>query len=194
MVVFTHPWSFVQFFTALVLSSLVVWIRSLGIEKEYDYKSSCIYLGAYLLAEIMKTMFFSGLGGFSATSSVLLNISGLSGFWEDVLFGFRLRYGGLMASLVLFCLCVVGVYLLSFRSFSEVFLLVLPAVSSMMYLVGIEAVKARLLFNLPFGVYAACGYCFLFKRISSGRLLNILSFFIFSSLLLYFFRSLANLI
>ena len=120
-------------------------------------------------------------------------LSELWKFWYDSIFGFRLRWGGAISSVVLLGLCVVGIGVLGRFGFSGMYFSVFPAVSSLLFLIGNEAIKSRLLFNVPLGLYAAYGFVWLSER-CADYFEGTLKSFVVLNVAVYLFRSLANLV
>ena len=127
-------------------------------------------------------------------STAIKGVSGLSSFWVDSIFSLRLLYGGTISCVVLLGLSVVGVYLMKGRGFSDQFLLVLPAVSSLLFFIGDEVIKTRLLFNVPLGLYAAFSFCLFLREERVDGVRGGLVSFVVLSMVVYLFRSLANLV
>jgi len=66
--------------------------------------------------------------------------------------------------------------------------------TSALFLISEGVVKSRLYYNIPIGVLAALGYVTILNVISSDELKLSFSSFIFLSMVVYLFRSLANII
>ena len=157
-------------------------------------KKVLFFLGSLGLAEGLKVLVLRGAGGVSASSSVVRRVSGLSEFWFDSIFGFRLLYGGLMSMVVLVGLAVFGVYVWGRRGVPGVVFTVFMAVSSLVFLVGDETVKSRLLYNVPVGLFAAVGFsCFMGFDFGEG-VERAFVLWVSLSLVVFLFRSLANLV
>lgn len=62
-----------------------------------------------------------------------------------------------MSGIVLLGLAVVGVYLLRRKAVVEAYLTAFMAATSLLFLVGDEAIKSRLLYNVPVGLFSAIG-------------------------------------
>jgi len=193
LLVFTHPWSFDQYFAAAVLAAGLV-LYDVGLERfSSEFRMVVAYLVSLCFSEVLKIVVVPKGSGISAVSTAIGMISGLSSFWSDSIFSFRLLYGGTMSSVVLLGLSVLGVYLLEGRSISNRFLLVMPVVSSFLFFVGDETIKTRLLFNLPLGMYAALGFHFLVREGRVDDFRRTLIIFVVLSMGVYVFRSFTNL-
>ncbi|MDP6457764.1 MAG: hypothetical protein QGF78_00295 [Candidatus Bathyarchaeota archaeon] len=194
LLVFTHPWSFDQYFVAAVLAAGFVWF-DVGWERFFsDSWMVVVYLVSLGFSEVLKMLVVPGGGGVSAVSTAIGGVSGLSSFWVDSIFSFRLLYGGTISCVVLLGLSVVGVYLMKGGGFAGRFFMVLPAVSSLLFLIGDEVIKTRLIYNLPLGLYAALGFHLFFRGKRIDGYLAGLATFIVLAILVYSFRSLANLV
>lgn len=194
LLVFTHPWTFDQYYAAAVLTAGVVWYDARVKGGDYErVKLMFVYLVSLGLSELLKVLIFSGVGGVSASSTVVRRFSGLAGFWFSSIFSFRLLYGGTMSNLVLLGLTVVGVYLLGRRGVSEVFFTVFLAATSLLFLVGDETIKSRLLYNVPIGLLAALGFTEFLQKKWGRDFKRAFILFVVLSLTVYLFRSLANL-
>ncbi len=194
LLVFTHPWSFDQYFAAAVLAAGFV-LFDVGWERFFSGSWMVIvYLVSLGFSEVLKIMVVPGQSGLSVVSTAIEGVSGLSNFWVDSIFSFRLLYGGVISCVVLLGLSIVGVYRIEGRGFSDRFLLVLPAVSSLPFFIGDEVIKSRLLFNVPFGLYAAFGFCLFLREERVDDFRGGLISFIVLGIVVYLFRSLANLV
>lgn len=199
LLAFTHPWSFVQYFAVTVFSLGVLWYAARNNECSTNFRMIFVYLAALAISDVLKTTFFEyyigrGVGGVYAASTAVKMISGLSEFWYSSIFSFRLLFGGTLSSVALFSLSAVGISLLGLYSYSEAFFVSIPFVSSILFLIGDETIKSRILFNIPFGLYAACGFLWLLKQEGVEKFNSVLTSFIFLSMLVYLFRSLGNLV
>jgi len=194
LLVFTHPWTFDQYYAAAALTAVVVWYKARGGEAFGKVWALASYLGSLGLAELLKMLVFRGVGGVSASSTAISGVSGLPDFWFSSIFSFRLLYGGFMSSVVLLGLAVAGVYLLAGRRVPEVFLQVFMAATSLLFLVGDETIKSRLLYNVPIGVFASLGLLSLLGRNEAAGFRKEFTLFVVLNLIVYLFRSLANLI
>lgn len=195
LLVFTHPWTFNQYGTTTILTMIVSFYRTRKEKRNYNYiNRTLLYIFFLGIVDLIKTLSFHGTGAFSASSTVLTGISNLSEFWFDSIFSFRLRFGGIFSVFVLFCLAVIGVYLNGLCEFSEIYFTILPAITSLPFLIGDEAIKSRLLYNIPVGLFAAIGFSNFLRWKAKGNLMYYLTSFIVLNLTVYMFRSLANLV
>jgi hypothetical protein len=195
LLVFTHPWTFFQFYTTTIMVLAITIYQYRKNEERKTYISPIIvYLIILLFVELVKIQLFHGVGGISAASVVTSQISDLSEFWFSSIITFRLLYGGFMSNILLLGLATIGAFLLDFDELRERFLLVLLLLTSMVFLIGDGTIKSRLLFNLPIGLFAAKGFLYIRRRLNEQRMKLAFTFFTVSSMILYLFQSLANLV
>ena len=193
--VFTHPWTFAQYYASAVLTAGAVWYEARKRGGSYGkVRAMLFYLVSLGLAEFLKVLVFRGVGGVTVSSTAVRSISGLPGFWYSSIFSFRLLYGGFMSNLVLLGLAIVGVYLMGRRDVPEVYLRVFMLATSLLFLVGDETIKSRLLYNVPVGMFAAYGFISFLRRRDAHDFKHAFIGFVVLSVVVYLFRSLANLI
>lgn len=193
LLVFTHPWTFDQYWAAAALISLISLYRFWkgGTDKETAVISS-LYVLLLAASEGVKTLLFHGYGGVSATAATVKHAVGLREFWFSSIFSFRLLYGGFLSTLIPLLLSLLALYAVKdgvWRLYWSSFLLS----SSLIFLIGDSTIKSRLLYNLPIGVFAAMGLGAL-ERWAERRLRWALRVFVTLSSVVYLLRSLANLV
>ena len=153
-----------------------------------------VYVGLMGFFEFCKSFIFQGIGSVGASSAVTGNLAGLGGFWAASIFGFRLLYGGFESNVLLISLSLIGVYLLKRGVVAERFFVVYCVASSLVFLVGDDSIKARLLYNLPFALFSGVGLHWLLDSYKFvGYRKYVFSSVVLSSLV-YLFRCLGNLI
>jgi hypothetical protein len=149
-----------------------------------------LYIAFLVSSDVAKGFVFHGVGGFQATSTVVSGFAGLSEFWSSSIFNFRLLFGGGISNVLLIALSLIGaLYLDHEHRFWVIFLFA----TSLVFLVGDETIKSRLLFNVPFFLLSSFGIEILSSRIRDRQLLNTLLLFSVLMSFTYLFRSLANL-
>lgn len=195
LLVFTHPWTFNQYFSAISMSTVVLYYLYWKDGKDKgNLKPLFSYSVILAVAELVKSQVFKGIGGIAATSTVVNGIVGLDEFWFSSIYNFRLLYGGYISNVLLLCLATVGAYIMNRNEIHEKFLTILLALTSLVFLIGDETIKSRLLFNIPIGLFAALGFLYIHQRFQDRNLKYAFTFFTGSSMLVYFFQSLANLV
>jgi len=167
LLLYTHPWTFDQLLGSVGVFALVVGYEGWRRRRYDQFCLLALYVGLMGFFELSKRFLVQGVGGLAASSTVTGNLAGLGGFWASSIFGFRYLYGGFVSNLVLLALSLVGVYALRRRALDESFFAIYCALSSVVFFVGDETIKTRLLFNLPWGLFSAVG---LFWILSSRRL------------------------
>lgn len=118
----------------------------------------------------------------------------MSDFWFSGIFSFRLRYGGFMSGIVLLGLAVAGVYLLRRKAVAEAYLTAFMAATSLLFLVGDEAITSRLLYNVPVGLFTALGFASMGRWKVGGDLKGVTVLFVVLNSMVYLFQSSANLV
>ena len=195
LLVFTHPWTFVQYVATTILTIIVSFYRTRKENDSYEkIKRATIYVAFLGFADFGKTILFHGYGSFSANSMVLNRISGLPKFWMESIFSFRLLYGGTISVVFLVGLAVLGVYIIEISEFSEIYFIVFLAVTSFLFMISDEMIKSRLLYNVPIGLFAAIGMSGLYRKEFNANLKKCFILFVILNLIVYLFRSLANLV
>jgi len=195
LLVFTHPWTFDQYVATTILTIIVSFYRTRKEDGGYEkIKRSILYIAILGLSDIFKMLLFHGFGAISASSTAVSMISSLPEFWLDSIFGFRLLYGGTISVVVLVGLAVLGVYLNKLVKFPNIYFTVFPAVTSLLFLIGDETIKSRLLYNVPIGLFAAIGMSSLSRRRFNDNFKKCFILFVISNSTVYLFRSLANLV
>jgi len=140
-------------------------------------------------AEMVKVLFFGGVGGAVATSTAVRHLTELAGFWASSLFGFHYLYGGYMSHCLLFILAFIGVLIIRADDESKHYLLSLLFFSSLVFFLSDETTKSRLLYNIPLGLFSSVALALLNRRYGIS-----VSFFVFFNSLFYLFMSLNNLV
>jgi len=195
LLVFTHPWTFTQYVVTTVAMSVLYWYRTRpkGLHDE-EMKTLITYIICMGLAEFLKVYLFRGGGGISASSTAIRHSSSFLNFWWTSIFSFRLLYGGTLAMALLWGLCVAGVLIFKEENISELFFIMLLVLSSLLFLVGDDMIKSRLVFNIPVGFLSSCGFLYILNTIRLKKIRYIYSFYTITSMITYLFRTLANIV
>jgi len=193
LVVFTHPWTFDQYVAAILV---LVGILFYNIRKEGgDFRKLriiIVYLISLGVAEFVQVLFFHGIGGASAFSTVTSKIIDISKFWYSSIFNFRLLFGGTLSVTFLLVLAVIGVFLFNQKDVPKIYFTSFLALTSIVFLFGDEMIKGRLMFNVPISVFAAFGFHWLLHK-KLRALGKPLLLFTVLSMVTYTFRALANI-
>jgi hypothetical protein len=192
--VFTHPWTFDQYVMPTVMMGGVMWYHARI--KKYGYgraKMVLYYLFLLGLAELFKSVFFGGYGGAQASETALQNLISLSDFWNANIFVFRILFGGLLSAVVLLSFTTLGVHLFGLTGIPNLYFFLFLMVTSLLFLMGNDTIKSRLLYNIPHGLFAAYGFFWFIKR-KDLAFRNVFTTFCVLNVAVYLFRSLANLV
>jgi len=195
LIVFAHPWTFDQYLFATFLTAGLIFydIRVKG-RNHGNVSFLIFYLMILGLSELLKVMVFHGVGGASASTTVLGGFTTLSKFLYDLEFFFKVKYNGYMSNLVLNGLANVGLLLYEFWTIPDIFFKVFLGLSSLGFLLGNEVIKSRLFYNTSIGLFAALGLLFYCRWEKSNPLRLAVVSFVVLNMAVYLFRSLANLI
>ena len=201
LIVFTHPWTFDQYYLPAVLMGIFVFYNDYKKNNNYiNTKMIIFYLIILGFSELVKMTFLHGISGLSATSSLIKRISNIYNFWQDTTFSFRNIYSGLLSNNIIIFFSIIGSNLLNINVLLELYFIIFFIVSSLLFLIGDAMIKSRLLYNLPFGIFASYGFIWLKTHLKMNKpknpviLLDIFNSFIVLNMVTYLFRSLANLI
>jgi len=191
LVLFSHPWTFTQYYAAIALLLVYKFFR----EKKFnESKMILFYLITTGLVDLIKWMTGSIeiSGSLASTSPKLVE---LAAFWNNNISAFRLLYGGLLANSILFGLSIIGIYLLNHKESYHLTLILLLLVSSPYYLIVNSDFQTRILYNIPFSVFATLGIFLMFKssKFDMNKKILILLFTIIY-MMVYFLRSIANIV
>jgi len=192
--VFTHPWTFDQYFVVIILMALFVLNADRKSREGYNkFKLIIVYIFFLGFSEVVKSKLFHGYSGISVSSLAIGHIINLNRFWDGTVFFLRRKYCGLEANIILLALSIITIFLLKNSSVSEVFLTGFLAVSSLPFLFGDSNIKSRLMYNIPVGLYVA--YSFNWLTGQKNKYLKFSSsFFVLSSMIVYIIRTMANII
>ncbi len=195
LLVFTHPWTFDQYYATIIVTTAVSYIfyRKAG-KETISLKPMVTYIAILGLSELIKSQLFRGVGGIAAGSDAINRLASFGEFWFTSIYNFRLLYGGFMSSILLLSLATIGLYIIEGnKNIPERFFTILTVLTSLVFLIGDETIKSRLLFNLPIGLFTAIGFLHLNQKLQDRKLRNAFTLLTISSMLLYLFQSLANL-
>ena len=189
---FTHPWTFDQYIPVLALAAIPLLLRS----KE---KRTRVLLVALVIiiaigfgaAEIIQSNMLGGVGVIRA----LRTLNGVANF--DTFLGSIVSsifyFSGTLANIMLLSIVVLGLLKHNLNGTSRFYFILFPLATSLVFLIVDVNTKSRVLFNIPFGLYAAMGMIE-FRKIKDVKLKTILPIFVILLLLAYQLRSLANLV
>jgi len=190
--IFTHTWTFIQYYVATLLYLLYKYIKT----KDYEgCKIILIYLGIIGFIDLLKGFLMKSIEGIGSVVYIAPRLGKFLEFWNNNIFIFRDKYGGLLSNSVLLGLAAFGAYMLSNKKRFPLFLTILLAISSPLYFISNEEIMSRLLFNIPLEILTGLGLLYFFRNKYVERENKIISlFFIIIYMIVYLLRSLSNLI
>jgi hypothetical protein len=189
---FTHPWTFDQYIPVLALATIPLLLRS-------EEKRTKFLLGALVIvialgfgtAEILQSNILGGIGVLRALKT-LNGVANFDAFLSGIV-GSIFYFSGILANVVLLSIVVFGLVKHELKGTSRLYLIIFSLATSLIFLVVDVNTKSRILFNIPFGLFAGMGMIE-YKNIKDERLNKIVPIFVILLLLAYQLRSLANLI
>jgi hypothetical protein len=190
---YTHPWTFDQYIIGLlVVTGLLFLLKMIRREPFIEFRSLGIFFMFLAFAELLKIIIFKGVSGSEAISYTLLDNISFDAFWYSMIFSFRLKYGGYLSNIIPVILSILGIKILTNNVFKQHYFQVFQSLTLIGFLIGNEAVKSRLFYNIPLEYYASLGFIWLLLKYKTlnGDLIR----FIFVSSLVYLLRSIANII
>jgi len=187
LLVFTHPWTMGQYLAGVLALVLYLWLRGSGGD---GHALRCVigYLAVVGVSELSASLLSVNDTGASVASSAVQGLLASNLVWSSTLYGFFTINAGLLSNVVLMVLAAVGLFLLGRKDSWEVYVYALVFLSSIVFLFGDGVVKTRLIFNVPFGFFAALGLDSLRER--GGP---VLPFFVVAYSLFYLFVSVGYL-
>jgi len=189
---FSHPWTFDQYVAVLPLVVIPIIFRK-NSKKEKLFVIALMIIAAigFGAAEILQNDVFGGVGGLEALG-FLSKTATTANFFSGIAYSI-FYFSGTMANVVLLVLLVVGLLRHRIGGTAGLYLTLFPLVTTLAFLIFTVDMKSRILFNIPFGLYAAIGMIE-YRKIKDMNLRTIFPVFIVLLLLAYQLRSLANLI
>jgi len=195
LLVFAHPWTFDQYCATVFLTAFFVLYDERKRDKGYNrFKIIIFYLFSLGLSELVKIKVFHGHGGVSASSLAIGSLVQVSRFWSSTIFSFRRIYCGLESNIILLILSIVGIFIFRHAFTPKVFLITILIVSSLPFLLNDSMIKSRLIYNIPVGLYTAYSFVWLNKQRKIDDFRLYLNLFVLFNMIVYLFRSLANII
>lgn len=189
---YIHPWTFDEYvpFIALAIIPFIIQRKD---KKIVVLVVALIILSAigFGVVEALKSNLFGGVGGLTALEflGMLINFDiSLNSIFSSIFF-----YSGTLANVALLCIFLVGLLKQNLRGTARLYFTLFPVGTIFAFLIFNIDIKARILFNIPFGVYAAIGMIE-YRKIKDVKLKTILVIFVVLMLTSYQLRSLANLI
>jgi len=195
LIVFTHPWTFDQYFAIIFLTAFFILYDDRKEDKGYDrFKVILFYLLSLALSELVKITVFHGYSGLSASSRAIGSLVQVSRFWSSTIFSFKRIYCGLESNVILLILSIVWIFIFRQTFTPKVCLINILIVSSLLFLLNDAMIKSRIIYNIPMGLYTAYSFVWLNKQKKIDDFKLYLHLFIIFNMIVYLFRSLANII
>lgn len=192
LVLFTHPWTFYQYYGSLIVMVIFHWIRQYRNERGFEPiipQWYLVSLGLFYIVKQVLSLFISG-GELIPISSRLTT---LSSFWPDVVYGSLYIFGGILSN-ILFLILTLVYYSKRVKSdLPETYLRFFMFSTALIWIIGDEALKSRLILNSPIWLFSASGLIYLLDNIESRLTRDSLLLFIILSTCVYSFRSVAYL-
>lgn len=194
--VFTHPWTFDQYYAPIVLAALYVLGATLTQNKTSGYKTNgLIYFSVIGFSDLVKMLVLRGsVEGVAALSIVATNFTKIESLWLDLINSSNFYVGGYLTNLPLLVLATAGIIQARTKNLPNIFLWFFLTLTSIVYLPGNVVIKSRLLYNVPMGILAAYGCLFIQELKIDAKLKKIILVTTSITLLNCLFRNLANLI
>jgi hypothetical protein len=155
--------------------------------------SLALYSISLGLTDFVKYIFYAGESGITASLTPIEYLTNVSGFWPSTVVSFKYMFGGLYSNLLLLLLILIGILFYrpsnDLENVNQIFL----GLSSAVFLIGNQMVKSRIFYNIPITIFAAQGFLLIFNKLDLKERQIFFAFTIIS-MMLYLFRSVANLI
>lgn len=194
LVEFTHPWTYLQYLGSI---GLALGYRLLRSKFDFDDRITRIlflFVGFGVGIDVFKRLVVKGAGSGFAVSMAVERFAEVPSFWFHSLISSQIYYGGLLSNLILIVLAIIGVYYLDVDKIGDSILFFLLTASAPLYLIGNKALKSRLLLNQPIGIIAAIGLVSILRNSKYRENSREIHFFVLVSMIVYLFRSIANIL
>lgn len=189
---YTHPWTFYQYIPVLALTALPLLLRSR--EKRtivLMFAFVIIMVAGFAAIEVIHSNILGGVEVLEALKT-LNRVVTLDSFLDSIIKSI-FYFSGTIANIALLSLVVLGLLKHELNGTPRLYFTIFPFVTSLVFLIVDVDTKSRILFNFPFGIFAAIGMIE-YRKVKDVNLKKILPIFIILLLLAYQLRSLANLI
>lgn len=191
LVLFTHPWTFTQFYFSLLIFYLYYYFFKNFVNESYS-------MSVYLLFTGISALIKRFLGGFpigQSISSTKPAFTNLFEFWNNNIHAFRILYGGTLSNTIYLSCILIGIYIINPNNIFHMLVLLIVIITFPYYLFVNPDFQSRILFNLPFCVFGAFT---IMKIVQSDKFLKrekmVMICFIFIYMTVYSLRSLSNLL
>ena len=195
LLVFTHPWTYTQYFVTTLIAATAVGCLAYTNRSDYEEtKLLSIYSVALGLSNILKELLLGGYGGVAASSGVIRSVYGAGEFLNRYKFGVMVRYGGYLINVALFLFAILGILSRDKKQTPDIYFTALLFASTPLFFIGEFRTLGRLLYNLPIGLFSAYGFTSILRSQIDEKLKLSLMFFTCLYLTAYLIRSIAILV
>jgi len=192
LTVFTHPWTSDQYVGSAVLTAIITgyfeWRGNLGFTKT---RALFAYILGVFAFYLLKSWMVTDIKGTFTLITLADSFTSVSQFLFQLQWGTLYKYGGLMANILAILLLIAGVFSIKPKNDTLHYLFNFISASSLVFLVGNESIKSRILYNIPIGIFMAVGLLNLTKDLSNRR--TVLGAVVLFQLA-YLLRSFANIV
>lgn len=198
-----HPWTFLQYYAAITLMTIIVIFKTLVKQRKLYFKSlipPLIFLLITGFASIMKSVFFGGVEAVYLINEIMNwfklktpVISHVMNFWGESIMAFSIYYGGAISNTIIMLLALIGIYTLRNEGIKD-FITSMIIVSIAAYTIVYDHSKVRILLNIPMGIIAAYGLIRIIRSKSMNKKTKFAIFItVIVSMITYTVRFLANI-
>ncbi len=193
LVLFTHPWTFDQYTgVALLLTITGLTVYRGEFLTKFQSKYVAGYTFSLILAELLRSYIFTGIGGISALGEFTGGFVNIFSFWDAIILSSWFVYGGLFANIVIIVLVLYGLLKLNKPDLPSYYLSLFMFSSSVFWLIGDAVIKDRLFYNMPLWLLSGYGLITMYRN-TSQSMGKILIIFVVLFQITYTFRGLAIL-
>jgi len=191
---YSHYWTFELFYISL--STSIMYYIFINKENNNTVENKCYlysYITIFIIIDIATIFYFNKLN-ISSIDLIIQQPFNIYNIWNEMIFGFRLMYGGMLSNMVLWVCIVCGVYVNKYRTINNAYINMNLLISSILFIISNAQIQTRIIINLPIGIYAAFGFNYIIRKIKNRNL----KYMFIILIILYFstnlFRSINNMI
>ena len=189
---YTHPWTFDQYIPILALATIPVILLTKDTGSRVLLVTLIIIIAiGFGAAELVQRDIFGGVG-ILASLKTLYSVTTFRTFLDSITKSI-FYFSGAFADIFFLGLVTVGLLKHEFRGAARLYFTLFPLITSIVFLIVDVNTKSRILFNIPFGLFAAVGMME-YRKINDIKIRRMFPIFIVLLLLAIQFRFLANLV
>ena len=192
--IFTHPWTYTQYASAVALMLIVEVARN---PRKALKSNEAKYLITTMMVDFVKEKLI-GVGSVKATMGTVGRqpyITNLINFWDNMIFAFRWLYGGFLSNPLIALMSLIAIYMLNKKEKLHEYLIYILITSSIVIPICNGSLQSRLIFNLPLEVLVAYLLYTLYEKLNiEERMKHLIATFTIIALINCEFKLLANLI